>query len=70
LKTARTALDRIQTSFAKFKRKPNTFFIGAAIEAKMAKEIWSSLKRGTIKNAANLTDDHQIASVTRWLCSL
>jgi hypothetical protein len=69
-KTAHTALSRIQEAFAKHKLKPHTFFIGAAIEAKMAKEIWSLLKRGTIENAANLTDVHQIASVTRWLCSL
>lgn len=69
-KTARTALNRIQEAFAKHKLKPHTFFIGAAIEAKMAKEIWSLLRRGTIENAANLTDDRQIASVTRWLCTL
>lgn len=69
-KTARTALSRIQEAFAKHKLKPHTFFIGAAIEAKMAKEIWAMLKRGTIENAANLTNDHQIASMTRWLCSL
>ncbi|MBM3861802.1 MAG: restriction endonuclease [Verrucomicrobia bacterium] len=69
-KTARTALDRIQTSFAKLKRKPHTFFIGAAIEAKMAKEIWAQLQSGKIENAANLTDDNQIASLTRWFCSL
>jgi len=69
-KTARTALGRIQDAFAKHKLKPHTFFIGAAIETKMAKEIWTLLKRGSIENAANLTDDHQIASITRWLCSL
>jgi len=69
-KTARTALERIQTSFAKLKRKPHTFFIGAVIEAKMAKEIWSQLKSGKIENAANLTADGQIAALTRWLCSL
>lgn len=67
-KTARTALDRIHQSFGK--HKPATFFIGAAIEAKMAAEIWALLENGTIDNAANLTDDNQIASVTRWLCSL
>lgn len=69
-KTARTALGRIQDAFAKHKQKPHTFFVGAAIEAKMAREIWSLLTHGTIENAANLTDDHQIASITRWLCSL
>ena len=69
-KTARTALTRIRDAFAKYKLTPHTFFIGAAIEAKMATEIWEMLENGTLENAANLTDDDQIASVTRWLCSL
>jgi len=69
-KTARTAIARVQESFAKAKHEPYLFFIGAAIEAKMAVEIWSQLKRGILANAANLTDDNQIASVSRWLCSL
>jgi len=69
-KTARTALNRIHEAFAKHKVKPHTFFIGAAIEAKMASEIWTLLKRGILENAANLTDEDQIASITRWLCGL
>jgi len=69
-KTARTALDRIHKAFAKHRVKPHTFFIGAAIEAKMASEIWTLLERGILENAANLTDEDQIASITRWLCSL
>ena len=69
-KTARTALSRIRDAFAEFKLTPHTFFIGAAIEAKMATEIWEMLENGTLENAANLTDDDQIASVARWLCSL
>ena len=69
-KTARTALNRIHEAFAKRKLKPHTFFIGAAIEAKMATEIWEMLERGNLENAANLTDEDQIASVTSWLCSL
>jgi hypothetical protein len=39
-KTARTALNRIQNAFSKRELNPHTFFIGAAIETKMAKEIW------------------------------
>ncbi len=39
-KTARTALIRIQEAFAKHGFKPHTFFVGAAIEKKMASEIW------------------------------
>ncbi|MBM4124091.1 MAG: restriction endonuclease [Nitrospira sp.] len=69
-KTARTALDRIRKAFATHGHKPHTFFIGAAIEPKMASEIWTLLKLGVIENAANLTDEGQIASITRWLCSL
>ncbi len=69
-KTARTALNRIQQAFSKAGFKPHIFFIGAAIEKKMANEIWNLLEEGTIENASNLTDDDQIASVSRWLCNL
>jgi hypothetical protein len=69
-KTARTALNRIHEAFAKQKLKPHTFFIGAAIETKMAGEIWEMLKRGSLENAANLTDESQIASISSWLCML
>jgi hypothetical protein len=69
-KTARTALNRIREAFAKRKQKPQTFFVGAAIEAKMAKEIWKMLRTELLKNAGNLTDENQIASITRWLCGL
>jgi len=69
-KTARTALNRIREAFEMHQRKPHTFFIGAAIEAKMASEIWTLLQSGTLENAANLTDEDQIASITRWLCHL
>jgi type II restriction enzyme len=69
-KTARTALHRIREAFAEHKLTPHTFFIGASIETKMASEIWRMLDAGELENAANLTDDEQIASLTRWLCSL
>ena len=69
-KTARTALNRIHEAFARHKLKPHSFFIGAAIEAKMASEIWDMLKRGGLENAANLTDETQIASISSWLCKL
>jgi hypothetical protein len=69
-KTARTALSWIEQAFARLELKPHTFFVGAAIEKKMANEIWSYLEEGTLENAANLTNDDQIASVSRWLCSL
>lgn len=69
-KTGRTALNRIQEAFAKRKLKPHIFFIGAAIEAKMALEIWDMLKRSSLENAANLTDEVQITSISSWLCKL
>jgi len=69
-KTARTSLERIQKSFGEAGQKPHTFFIGTAIEKKMAGEIWSELKNGSLSNAANLNDERQIASVSRWLCTL
>lgn len=67
-KTARTALERIHKGFAGY--TPATFFIGAAIEKKMAGEIWNSLEDGTITNAANLTNEDQVASISRWLCQM
>ena len=69
-KTARTALDRIHKAFAKRKARPHTFFVGAAIESKMATEIWALLRRGVLENAANLTDQDQVASLAQWLCGL
>ena len=69
-KTARTALDRIREAFSKTKHSPHTFFIGAAIEKKMAIEIWDQLERGLLTNAANLNNPKQVASVSRWLCTL
>jgi hypothetical protein len=69
-KTARTALSRIREAFARQKLMPHTFFVGAAIETRMATEIWEMLNNDVLKNAANLTDDEQMASLTRWLFSL
>src|ERR1039458_2213867 len=69
-KTARTALGRIHDAFSRHKAKPQTFFIGGAIEAKMATEIWTLLENGVIDNAANLTSEAQITSISRWLCNL
>jgi hypothetical protein len=69
-KTARTALNRIHEAFATKKLKPHTFFIGAAIEAKMAGEIWAMLTQGILENAANLTDEDHITAITSWICTL
>ncbi|MFM6407785.1 MAG: AvaI/BsoBI family type II restriction endonuclease, partial [Microcystis sp.] len=43
-KTARTALQRIDDAFRKISKHPYTFFIGAAIETKMAREIYRQLE--------------------------
>jgi hypothetical protein len=69
-KTAYAALSRIHRAFGDLHLEPHTFFIGAAIEEEMAVEIWDMLEEEEFENAANLTDDDQIASITRWLCSL
>lgn len=69
-KTAQAALNRISKAFSTVEHSPYTFFIGAAIERRMAGEIWSQLQNGTLSNAANLNEEKQIASLARWLCSL
>jgi hypothetical protein len=69
-KTARTALERIRNAFTYYRCEPKLFFIGAAIERKMAAEIWTSLEEGLLCNAANLTDNTQLSSLVRWLCDL
>jgi hypothetical protein len=69
-KTARTALLRIREAFSKIALAPASVFIGAAIVESMATEIWTQLGDGTLTNAANLTDDNQLASVCRWIIDL
>ena len=69
-KTAGSALARIREAFSKAGVSPYSFFIGAAIEKKMASEIWSQLENGILNNAANLNNQNQIASISLWLCSL
>jgi hypothetical protein len=69
-KTAGTALGRIREAFSRAGYSPHTFFVGAAVEKRMADEIWNQLKDGTLSNAANLNEEKQIASISRWLCTL
>lgn len=66
-KTGKTAIDRIVDGFRSVGLNPNIFFIGAAIEAKMATEIYSYLESGYINNAANLTKEHHMTSITDWI---
>ena len=69
-KTAQTALARIRTAFDSHNLLPDLFFIGAVITDSMAEEIWSQLEDGTLKNAANLTNPDQVASLSNWLIGL
>lgn len=69
-KTAYSALDRIRKAFAAKKLKPYTFFIGAAIEKAMAKEIFSQLRKGTLSCAGNLTVDKHLIEICGWLIDL
>lgn len=69
-KTANSALGRIRTAFAEIHCHPNTFFIGAAIEEAMAREIYGQLNNSTLSNAANLTNHDQVVSLCDWLINI
>lgn len=69
-KTANSALTRIRQKFGEKKLKPCIFFVGAAIENSMAREIWDQLENGDLINAANLTSDTHLSSLCGWLCNL
>jgi len=69
-KTGNTALNRIRESFAKHNLNLETSFIAAAIEKKMATEIFAQLQNKTLSNAANLTIDEQLVSYCDWLLKL
>ncbi len=67
-KTANSALGRIRAAFGR--NAPALFFVGAAIEASMAKEIFKQLKTGKLTHAANLNEDEQVNDLVDWLLSL
>lgn len=67
-KTGNSALERIRTAFDKYNIK--TSFIGAAIEKKMATEIFEQLENETLSNAANLTNNEQLTNYCEWLVRL
>ncbi len=69
-KTASTALLRIRNAFSSKELRPKTFFLGAAIEKAMAKEIYEQLLTGILNNAANLTDKDQLVSISEWVIKL
>ncbi len=69
-KTANSALNRIRTSFEQKNLKPQTFFIGAAIETSMAVEIFKQLQTGIMNNAANLTNNQQLTKICEWILNI
>ena len=69
-KTANSALNRIRKAFSSSNCSPDTFFIGAAIENAMAKEIYHKLNNRTLSNGANLTNEEQIVSLCDWLMKI
>jgi type II restriction enzyme len=69
-KTARSALGRIQTNFTSHSHHPALFFIGAAIQRRMAREIYAGLQSGLLTHAANLTVPEQVEDLAAWLVAL
>jgi len=67
-KTGNSALGRIRHAFGAYQVK--TSFIAAAIEKKMAEEIYAQLLGGVLSHAANLTVDRQLTSYCDWLIKL
>jgi len=69
-KTANSALERIRSRLATHKKNAKLFFVGAAIEAAMAQEIFDQLKSGKLTNAANLMSEIQLQKLAAWLVGL
>jgi type II restriction enzyme len=69
-KTGNSALNRIRDAFARKRRPILTSFVAAAIEKKMAGEIFKQLQKRTLSRAANLTIDTQLVGFCEWLSKL
>lgn len=69
-KTANTALSRIRNAFNERGKNVHTIFIGAAIEAAMAIEIYDQCKSQEMSNCANLTKPKQLAEICDWIVTL
>ena len=67
-KTGNSALERIRSAFSE--RVVKTSFIAAAIEKKMAGEIYHQLSEGILSAAANMTVDKQFTHYCNWLINL
>lgn len=64
-KTAMSAFERIRACFRD--RRPHLFFLGAAIESSMARELYQMLQDGRLSHAANLTVPEQVSDLADWL---
>jgi hypothetical protein len=70
-KTARSALERIRGQFvSKGVTSPPLFFVAAAIESSMAKEVFAELSAKTLTAAANLTSPLQMEELVTTLINL
>ena len=69
-KTAKTAIDRVVNGFKSENLNPKILYVGAAIENKMANEIFSFLENEYISNAANLTKEEQMTDIADWLIGI
>jgi len=67
-KTAASALARIRQVFPE--RCPSLFFVGAAVAASMADEVFAQLQDNRLRYAANLTNADQLADLASWLVTL
>lgn len=67
-KTAGSAFQRIRDVFGS--HIPHLFFVAAAIEASMAREIFAQVQGGQLEYAANLTVSQQLTDLTDWLTNL
>ncbi|MDR1396276.1 MAG: type II restriction endonuclease [Desulfarculales bacterium] len=69
-KTANTALERIRSAFTNITPLLNTSFVGAAIEASMAQEIYTQILSGKLSFASNLTKTKQVYEYCAWILTL
>lgn len=69
-KTGNSALTRIRTAFKNNDLPIATSFIAAAIQAKMAKEIFNQLMDSTLTCGINLTVDKQLTEYCDWVIKL
>lgn len=69
-KTGNSALERIRGAFTSKGYKIHTSFIAAAIEKKMAKEIFRQISDKTLSYAINLTYDNQLCDYCNWLIKM